>query len=127
MAETRPSLTKDLRAITLKFIISRETEKITRKLQDEIIPDMMKLNSSLAKKINLNDLTPDKLGDEMNPEWKNAFMENDEEINKKLMEFNELQKDGADVLHSAFIHLKDYPFSGNWTTGLCRSHWNIRH
>lgn len=110
MAETRPSLTKDLRAITLKFIISRETEKITRKLQDEIIPDMMKLNSSLAKKINLNDLTPDKLGDEMNPEWKNAFMENDEEINKKLMEFNELQKDGADVLHSAFIHLKDYPF-----------------
>ena len=110
IAEIRPSLTKDLRAITLKFIIARETEKITRKLQDEIIPDMMKLNSSLAKKINIDDLTPDKLGDEMNPEWKNAFAESDAEINKKLMEFNEMQKDGADVLHSAFIHLKDYPF-----------------
>ena len=110
IAEMRPSLTKDLRTITLKFIIARETEKITRKLQDEIIPDMMKLNTSLAKKINISDLTPDKLGDEMNPEWKEVLRENDEAMNKKLMEFNELQKDGADVLHSAFIHLKDYPF-----------------
>lgn len=112
LAESRASFTAELRTIELKFILSRETEKITRKLQDEIIPEMIKLNSSLAKKINLNDLTPEKLSEEMNPEWKNSLEVNDE-INKKLMEFNELQKDGADVLHSTFIHLKNYPFFRN--------------
>ena len=38
-----PGFTKVIRTIILRFILARETEKITRKLQDEIIPEMMKL------------------------------------------------------------------------------------
>ncbi len=109
LAESRPSLAKEMRTITLKFIMARQTEKITQKLQEEILPEMIKLNSSLAKKIKLTDLTPEKLSDEMNPEWEKMVFSNDK-INRTLKEFNELQQDGADVLHSTFIHLKNYPF-----------------
>lgn len=68
-----PSFTKIIRSITLRFILARETEKITQKLRDEIIPEMMKLSPKLSNKINLKDLTPEQLGEEMNPEWEKMF------------------------------------------------------
>ena len=51
LAET-PGFIKTIRTIILRFILARETEKITRKLQDEIIPEMLKLSPKLSKKIN---------------------------------------------------------------------------
>ena len=91
-------------------------EKITRKLQDEIIPEMLKLSPKLSKKINLNELTPEDLtGNEMNPEWESFF--SDSTLGKKMVEFGELQQEGADVMHSTFVHLKNFPFFhelSNW-------------
>ena len=60
-----PGFTKTIRTIILRFILARETEKITRKLQDEIIPEMMKLSPKISNKINLKDLTSEQLGEEM--------------------------------------------------------------
>lgn len=111
-----PGFTKALRTITLRFILARETEKITRKIQDEIIPEMMKLSPKISNKINLKDLTPeDMTSEEMNPEWESFF--SDSNLGKKMEEFGELQQEGADVMHSTFIHLKNYPFFhelSNW-------------
>ncbi|MCD7850504.1 MAG: tetratricopeptide repeat protein [Parabacteroides sp.] len=111
-----PGFTKALRTITLRFILARETEKITRKIQDEIIPEMMKLSPKVSNKINLKDLTPeDMTSEEMNPEWESFF--SDSNLGKKMEEFGELQQEGADVMHSTFIHLKNYPFFhelSNW-------------
>ncbi len=110
-----PGFTKAVRTITLRFILSRETEKITRKLQDEIIPEMIKLSPKISRKINLKDLTSEHLGDEMNPDWQNLF--SDSSLGKKMEEFGELQQEGADVMHSTFIHLKNFPFFrelSNW-------------
>ena len=110
-----PGFSKTIRTIILRFILARETEKITRKLQDEIIPEMMKLSPKLSNKINLKDITPEQLGEEMNPEWENFF--SDGILNKKMEEFGELQQEGADVMHSTFVHLKNFPFFGelsNW-------------
>jgi hypothetical protein len=109
-----PGFTQTLRTITLRFILARETEKITRKLQDEIIPEMIKLSPKFNKKINLSDFNPE-LPDEKNPEWKDIFA--DSSLGKKLEEFSELQQEGADVMHSTFIHLKNFPFfreMSNW-------------
>jgi tetratricopeptide (TPR) repeat protein len=53
--------------------------------------------------------------DEQNPEWK-KFMESSE-LQEKLQEISELQMEGADVMHSSFINLKQYPFfnePSNW-------------
>lgn len=102
--------------ITIGFILARETEKISRKLQDEILPEMMKLDPILGKKINLKDLTPESLSDEMNPEWQDSIFAN-KNFGDKMVEFSELQMEGADILHSTFVHLKNYPFFSemcNW-------------
>ena len=116
LSETSPTFTKALLQITLRFILARETEKISDKLQNEILPEMMKWNETLGKKINLKDLTPEQLSNEMNPEWQEAIF-SDSGLAKKMTEFSELQLEGADVLHSTFVHLKDYPFFreiSNW-------------
>lgn len=114
LAEGNPGLTASIRSITLRFILARETEKITRKLQEEIIPEMMKL-TKFGKKINLKDFSAEQMGDEMNPEWEEIF--SDSELGKKMQEFGELQQEGADVMHSTFVHLKNFPFFrqlNNW-------------
>ena len=111
----RGGFVKELRTIILRFILSRETEKITQKIQNEIIPEMMKMSPKLNKKINMQDFSIDQLGDEMNPDWQN-MIENSE-FGNKMKEFSELQMEGADVMHSSFIHLKSFPFfseMGNW-------------
>lgn len=118
-----PGFTKAIRIITLRFILARETEKITRKLQDEIIPEMMKLNPKINNKINLKDFNPEQLSDEMNPEWENIFT--DSSLGKKMEEFGELQQEGADVMHSTFIHLKNFPFFrelSNWLLPFTSAH-----
>ncbi len=107
LAETK-DFVKIIRTITLRFILARETEKITRRLQDEIIPEMMRMNPKISNKLNLKDITPEQLGDEMNPEWDSLF--NDESFGKKMEEFSELQQEGADIMHSTFVHLKHFGF-----------------
>lgn len=97
-----------IRIIILRFILARETEKIMYKLQNEIIPEMMKLSPKLSNKLNIKDITPDQLGEEMNPEWESLFA--DKQLGKKMEEFSELQQEGADIMHSTFVHLKHFPF-----------------
>ncbi len=106
--EAIPDLTQYIRTIILRFILSRETEKITRRLQEEIIPEMIKLSPKINKKINLKDFS-EQLGDDMNPEWQELFG-GDSQLGKKMEEFSELQMEGADVMHSTFVHLKSFPF-----------------
>lgn len=106
---------KTLRDITLRFISARETEKITRRLHDEILPEMLKMNARIKKKTDLTDISPDLLQGEMNPEWMELMEESG--ISKKLEEFSELQQEGADVMHSTFFHMKSFPFFSslsNW-------------
>lgn len=116
LAEAMPSFSQTIQTIILRFILSRETEKISKKLWNEILPGMMKLSPTLGEKINLKDLNPEQLGDEMNPEWQDSIFA-DKELSRMMTEFSELQMEGADVLHSTFVHLKNYPFFreiGNW-------------
>jgi tetratricopeptide (TPR) repeat protein len=104
-----------IRTITLRFILARETEKITRKLQDEIIPEIVKFNSRINKKTDLSNFTPEQLSEGMNPEWMTTI--ENPEFSKKIEEFSELQQEGADVMHSSFIHLKSFSFFSkvpNW-------------
>lgn len=126
VAETYPALTSSIRTITLRFILARETEKITKRLQEEIIPEMMKLAPEVHKKINLRDLSPEQMGDEMNPEWENMLAGTS--LEKKMQEFGELQQEGADVMHSTFVHLKNFPFFrelGNWFLPFTPNHSSL--
>lgn len=112
------------RMIILKFILSRDTEKITKKLQQDIIPAMMKLSPQLDKKLGYQD----SFAEEANPEWKKELESSG--ISDKLKEFTELQMEGADVMHSSFIHLKSYPFFNevsNWFLPFFHKHSSIQN
>ncbi|MDH6534554.1 hypothetical protein D0T51_05630 [Parabacteroides sp. 52] len=127
LAEGNAGFTAALRTITLRFILARETEKITRKLQEEIIPEMMKLSPKIGNKIHLKDFSAEHMGDEMNPEWENLL--NEGELGKKMQEFGELQQEGADVMHSTFVHLKNFPFFReftNWFLPFMQEHSSLQ-
>lgn len=128
LAEGNPGLTAAIRTITLRFILARETEKITRKLQEEIIPEMIKLSSKVSKKIDLKDFSAEAMGDDMNPEWE-ELMGEDSSLGKKMQEFGELQQEGADVMHSTFVHLKSFPFFrelANWFMPFVPEHSSLQ-
>lgn len=108
--------THRIRHILLQFILSKETEKITKKIKDELLPEMMKMGPKIGNKIKLDELMNEDTGiDEKNPEWQNIIEEAG--LQDKLQELTELQMEGADVMHSSFTHLKNYPFfnePANW-------------
>ena len=106
---------KDVRYIILQFILSKETEKITRIMKEEIIPGMIKISPKLNNKIRLDELFGETGFDEKNPEWQNLIDESG--LSDRLQEFSELQLEGADVMLSSFLHLKNFPFFNemqNW-------------
>ncbi|MDR3338567.1 MAG: tetratricopeptide repeat protein [Candidatus Symbiothrix sp.] len=105
----------DIRNIILQFILSRETEKITRIIQEEILPEMLKVSPKIGSKIKLDDLMSDSGFEDKNPDWQQLI--EDAGLTDRLQEFSELQMEGADVMHSSFLHLKNYAFFNeisNW-------------
>lgn len=111
----------------IQFIQAHETEKITKKLTEEIIPEMMKLSPMIGKKINLDEWMDDAGMEDKNPEWQKILDEAG--LTDKLQEFSELQLGGADVFHSTFSNLKMYPFfneMSNWFLPFNPKHSQLR-
>ncbi len=109
------------------YIQAHETEKITRKLTEEILPEMMKLSPLIGKKIRLDEWIGESGLDEKNPEWQKILDETG--LTDKLQEFSELQLEGADVFHSTFSNLKSYPFfheMNNWFLPFNPQHSSIQ-
>lgn len=103
----------NLRAVFTQLLRSRDTERVTRKLTDEILPTMKDMGKELTDrvkgdKINLEDIEQI---DELQ-----AMMENSE-LAAKMREMSEMQQQGADVLMTTFANLKNFPFFNeisNW-------------
>ena len=106
---------RDVRNIFLQLIKSRETERISRKFTEELLPEMMKLSPSLYNKINPTDIDPESGSPDPNPEWQELLEQSG--IADKIKELNDLQMEGSDVFLSTFSGLKSFPFFqelGNW-------------
>ena len=101
----------DTRNIVFQFIRSRDTEKISRKMTEEVLPKMMKISPSLYKKIKEDDALKEIESLEQNPEWQELLDQTG--IADNIMELNELQREGADVFMSTFAHLKGFSFFNN--------------
>lgn len=104
-------IANDCRNIVLHFIRSRETEKISRRLTDEILPEMMKISPALRKKMNLEDWQHDANDADKNPDWQEIFEQSG--LNDKLKELSQLQMEGSDVFLTTFSSLKSFPFFYN--------------
>ncbi|MFZ4457137.1 MAG: tetratricopeptide repeat protein [Bacteroidales bacterium] len=104
-------ISADFQNIILHLIRSRETEKISRKLTDEILPEMMKISPSLRKKMNLEDWHQEGSEEDKNPDWQEIFEQTG--LNDKLKELSQLQMEGSDVFLTTFSGLKSFPFFYN--------------
>lgn len=111
--------------VALQFLKSFETKRINKKMQDEIIPEMIKTQKNLFKNRNAIDfnIIDENTLNEMNPEWQNEMEKSG--LEKKLKEMNELQMEGADIYMGTFAQLKSFPFffeMANWFYPFDASH-----
>jgi tetratricopeptide (TPR) repeat protein len=107
---------KNIEAILIQFTKTRETESVTKKWEQDILPRMMKLRPTLEQKLDLDNIFKNEFGEEKNPDWETVF-EDAPDLLDKLQEFTELQMEGMDVFMSAFSQLKNFPFFqkiSNW-------------
>lgn len=104
----------DVVAVFRQFLNSRDTDRVSRKMSNEIFPTIQKLGKdfqSIAAKFNPDADTP--------PEDMEGLEKllNDSEFGDKMREMNELQEQGADIMLATFGHLKQFPFFrklSNW-------------
>ncbi len=118
-----PAFCSDTRNIFLQFIKSRETERISKKFTEELLPEMMKISPSLYKKIKPEELMNDIDALDKNPEWQDIL--DKAGITDKLKELTNLQMEGADIFMSTFANLKSFAFfnePGNWLLPFSTEH-----
>ncbi|MEA4937678.1 MAG: hypothetical protein VB102_13745 [Paludibacter sp.] len=100
--------TENLKNIIILIIGTADTDRITKKMQEEILPEVMKISPILKDKMEAENLLRSEEWDEENPEW-NEILEQSG-VADKLQELSELQLEGADVYMSTFSALKNFPF-----------------
>lgn len=114
-AKETPAWHDDFRTIATELLRARDTDRISKKMQQEVYPTLMKLHSSLKDKIGQGDLDIEALAEGENPEWEELL--NRDGVADKLREMSEIQADGGDVFMATFGHLKQFPFFNdiaNW-------------
>ena len=109
------AIMRHIQRIQIQLLRCRETQKIDRKMREEIIPAMMKNSHKLNGKLSIDILKEIEDDEDKNPEWQKWIEEDG--IKSKIEEMTKWQIEGADVYMSTFSQLKTYPFFGeisNW-------------
>lgn len=117
----------EVESVIVQLIRSKDAEKISRKLRDEIVPDVIRLNEDLSEKLNLDKLMSPEDFEEKNPDWEEYF-DKQPGLVKKLEELTNMQMEGADVFLSAFAMLKSFPFFNelpNWFMPFYKEHYAV--
>ncbi|MCR5454822.1 MAG: hypothetical protein K6F33_07545 [Bacteroidales bacterium] len=98
-------------ATVIQMIRAIGTDKIAKKLNEEIIPQVTKIAPGIKDRMkadaSVNDILDDK-----NPAWKDYILENKDLVDK-MTEMTRLQLEGGDVFINSFAQLKHYPFFNN--------------
>jgi tetratricopeptide (TPR) repeat protein len=108
-------IAKALEIIILQIIGTTQTEDISRKMRDEILPEISKIIPKIRNTSDLENLVKSEDWDEENPEWQNFIDESG--MTDKFEEIAALQLEGADLYMSTFAMWKNYAFFNdisNW-------------
>ncbi|WP_071146014.1 tetratricopeptide repeat protein [Bacteroides ihuae] len=114
---------KEMNRAYIQWLRCQETEKIDKKMREEIIPEMLKKVNMRGFRYGIEESEED--NDDQNPDWKNPQQS---DLENKLKEMSELQIEGADVYMSTFSQLKSYPFFktlSNWFYPFDKQHSEI--
>lgn len=100
-----------LREVLMNIIRTRDTERISSKMQNEVLPELMKLRPEIIDRLKNFSRDADMEMLEVNPEWEEILHKNG--LGDKLKELTEMQLEGGDVMMVAFSNLKSFPFFNN--------------
>lgn len=103
---------RDVTEVFRQLLISRDTDRITRKMNDEIIPKMKDMGrdlTDLIKERGGNPLDIESMDDA--EQWQQLL--DDAGVADKMREMSEIQEEGGDVMMTTFAHLKDFQFFKN--------------
>lgn len=118
---------KDLSTLQFLLARSRNTDNISRRVREDIMPGLMNVSPDLMRKLKDKTKSLDITDLEANPEWQEML--EDSGLAKKMEEFSEMQLAGNDVFVSTFSHLKSFPFFhtlSNWFLPFTASHTVVR-
>lgn len=121
-----PAMRKVLQDTMIQIARTRDTDRVTAKISNEIMPKLHNIQSDLQKRFAdmqaMNDLT----AEEFNPQWEDML--SDSNITKPLEEMSEMQSAGEDVMMAAFGRLKDFGMfrdAAGWFTPFYRTHADL--
>ncbi|MCM1349248.1 MAG: tetratricopeptide repeat protein [Firmicutes bacterium] len=111
-----PGWHEDLKTAFLSLARTRDTDRINRTMNEEVIPEMLKLRPEIFKKLSDKDISAyDSDPMEGNPEWEELLEKSG--VADKLKALNDMQNEGSDVMLSTFSGLKSFEFfrePANW-------------
>lgn len=117
-----------LEALLLQIIKAQDTERLTKKWEEEILPEVIKMQSSVEKKLDLENILQDNFMEDKNPDWEQVFGDSPELLDK-LQQFSEMQLQGSDVFMGTFSRLKHFPFFNeisNWFVPFYPEHPEVK-
>lgn len=100
-----------LRSVVKEIIRTRDTDRVAAKMRDEVIPELMKMQPDILKKMRESAIDFESGMFENNPEWEEMLEKNG--LADKMRELTEMQSEGADLMMVTFSNLKGFPFFSN--------------
>ncbi len=103
-------------SVLIQLIRTHETEKLEKKLTDEILPEVARIHPNLRNRLDLDNILGESFMEGKNPDWEDIFSDSPG-LMDKLEEFSKLQMEGADLFLSTFRMLKHFPYfqrTENW-------------
>lgn len=122
-----PVYLEGVRLLQKELLICKQTDTATKKMDEEIIPAMMKSTYFRPTKFGFQNVD-----DYMNPKDSDPTGEKENErknIEKKLREINDMHLNGLDVYMTTFSHLKHFPFfnqMANWFYPFNPYHYTVK-
>lgn len=97
-----------LRDVIYAFLQSMDTARVSRKLEQEIIPGLQSISPELRKSLGKNYTREDLEEMAFNPQWEELLHKSG--LEDKMREITELQQEGADVMMVPMAQMKKHPF-----------------
>jgi tetratricopeptide (TPR) repeat protein len=117
----------EVELILMQLLMARETEKITREFEEEVLPEMKKMMPRIEDKLQLGDKADDDDMEGKNPGWKD-MVDEVPGLFDKIEKYSKMQMEGGDVFMSTFQLLKRFDFfntMSNWFVPFHRDHPEI--
>ncbi|MCK9203486.1 MAG: tetratricopeptide repeat protein [Bacteroidales bacterium] len=121
------SILPELELVLFQHLMARETDRITREFETEVLPEMRKMMPEIEEKLQLGDQSEDEDMEGKNPGWKD-MIEEVPGLFEKIEKFSKMQMEGGDVFMSTFKLLKRFDFfnyMSNWFVPFHREHPDI--